>query len=58
MYRAMCKCGGYVDFKRSYVPNSHYCNKCGELLIVTFKGLIEPHNNAKIKGYFKVGAIQ
>jgi hypothetical protein len=57
MYRAVCQCGGYVDFKRSHLCNHHYCGKCGELLVVTMNGLIEVYNSARVKGYFKVGAI-
>ena len=58
MYRAMCKCGGYVDFKRSRILNTHRCNKCHIILVSTQKGEIYPSSNTKIKGYFKVGNIK
>lgn len=58
MYRAMCKCGGHIDFKRSNILNTHKCNKCGKVLVTTNDGNIFPVFDAKIKGYFKVKDIK
>lgn len=55
MYRAMCSCGGHVDFKRTYIQKGHHCITCGILLVSTVGGNIYPLNGARIKGYFKVG---
>jgi len=58
MYRAKCKCGGHVDFKRTKIKNVHYCPKCKELLIATYEGIIYTFNSARLTGYFKVGNLK
>jgi len=56
MYRAMCKCGGHVDFNR-HEHHFYRCNQCRNVIVWIENGSIQYRPGTRIKGYFKAGDV-